>query len=201
MLMTWSGALIYWANDIYRIGIGKITLFHFFPDGFYRLVHIDHRLAEGMAWHFTLAWLFSMTGILYVFYLIFSGEWRELVPRATSWRDAWGVALHDLGLRADAPPHGKLNAAQRIAYTAVILMGAGSVTTGLAIYKPVQLSWITTACGGYEAARFEHFWLTIGYLVFLGVHVAQVMRAGWNNFRAMVAGFEVVETPKKDGPK
>ena len=42
------------------------------------------------------------------------------------------------------------------------------------------------------AARFEHFWLMIGYIVFFVVHIAQVIRTGWNNFRAMVTGYEVV---------
>ena len=41
-------------------------------------------------------------------------------------------------------------------------------------------------------ARFEHFWLTIGYVLFFLVHVVQVIRAGWNNFRAMTTGYEVV---------
>jgi hypothetical protein len=31
-VMIWSGLLIYWATDVYRIGIGRWTLFHFFPD-------------------------------------------------------------------------------------------------------------------------------------------------------------------------
>ena len=30
--MIYSGVLIYWAYDPYRIGIGSVTLFHFFPD-------------------------------------------------------------------------------------------------------------------------------------------------------------------------
>jgi thiosulfate reductase cytochrome b subunit len=104
------------------------------------------------------------------------------------------VTLHDFGLRRDLPPQGKYNGAQRIAYTAVLAMGCGSVATGLAIYKPTQLAWLTASVGGYEMARFLHFWLTIGYLGFFAIHVAQVVRAGWNNFRSMVAGFEVLET-------
>ena len=71
-------------------------------------------------------------------------------------------------------------------------MGAGSLLTGLAIYKPVQLGWLTRLLGGYEWARWEHFWLTVGYVLFFIVHIAQVIRAGWNNFRAMVTGYEVV---------
>ena len=75
----------------------------------------------------------------------------------------------------------------------IILMGVGSLVTGLAIYKPVQLNWMMWICGGYEAARLEHFVLTIGYVLFFMIHVIQVIKAGWNNFRAMVAGFEIVK--------
>ena len=87
----------------------------------------------------------------------------------------------------------KFNGAQQIAYTSVVLMGLGSVLTGLAIYKPTQLGWLTTLLGGYEFARILHFALTIGYVLFFVVHIAQVVRAGWNNFRAMVAGYEIEE--------
>ena len=45
--------------------------------------------------------------------------------------------------------------------------------------------------GGYEMARWLHFWTTMGFLGFFVVHVVQVILAGWNNFRAMVSGYEV----------
>jgi len=196
LVMIWSGLLIYWADDVYAIGVGGWTLFHFFPDWFYRLFALDHRLAEGMAWHFAFAWLFAVNGALYVGYTIFSGEWRHLVPNRDTPREAWQVLLHDLGLSKKEPPKRKFNGAQRLAYTGVILMGAGSLLTGLAIYKPVQLGWLTFVLGGYEWARVEHFALTIGYILFFLIHITQVIRAGWNNFRAMVIGYELV----KEGP-
>ena len=90
-------------------------------------------------------------------------------------------------------PRRKFNGAQRLAYTGVVAMGAGSLLTGLAIYKPVQLAWLTTLLGGYPAARLEHFVLTVGYVAFFVIHITQVVRAGWNNFRAMVIGVEVAE--------
>jgi thiosulfate reductase cytochrome b subunit len=197
-LMIWSGLWIYWANDVYRIGWGKTTLFKFFPQSFYQAFHLDHKLAQGMSWHFLLMWAFFLNGLLYVLYTLFSGEWRYLLPNRDSFREAWQVTLHDLGLRKTAPPVRKYNGAQRIAYTAVIIMGLGSLLTGLAIYKPVQFGWLTRLLGGYEAARIEHFVLTIGYVLFFVVHVAQVVRAGWNNFRSMVAGFEVAEVPARE---
>jgi thiosulfate reductase cytochrome b subunit len=192
-IMIWSGLLIYWANDVYRIGWGATTIFHFFPDPVYEKLSLDHSLAEGMAWHFMFMWLFALNGILYVLYTAFSGEWRYLVPNRHSFVEAWQVIKHDLHLSKIEPPRRKFNAAQQLAYTSIILMGMGSLLTGLAIYKPVQLSWLTTLLGGYEWARWEHFWLVIGYVVFFVIHISQVIRAGWNNFRAMVTGYEIVQ--------
>jgi thiosulfate reductase cytochrome b subunit len=189
--MIWSGLLIYWANDVYRVGFGDVTLLHFFPSWFYESLGLEFRLAEGMAWHFTIAWLFALNGLVYVLYTLLSGEWRHLLPRRRSFREAWQVVLHDLHLSKVEPPRRKFNAAQQFAYTGVILMGAGSLATGLAIYKPVQVGWLTAVLGGYEWARWEHFWLTIGYVVFFLLHISQVIRAGWNNFRAMVSGYEL----------
>ncbi len=48
------------------------------------------------------------------------------------------------------PPQGRYNAAQRITYTAIVIMGGFSLLTGLAIYKPAQLHWLTAALGGYN---------------------------------------------------
>jgi thiosulfate reductase cytochrome b subunit len=193
-MMIYSGLMIYWANDVYRIGWRDFTLVHFFPGWFYEALNLPFRLAEGMAWHFFFMWLFALNGLAYVLYTIFSGEWRHLVPNRKSFREAIQVVLHDLHLSKVEPPRRKFNAAQQFAYTSVIGMGAASLLTGLAIYKPVQFAWLTTLLGGYEWARWEHFWLAIGYVLFFLIHITQVIRAGWNNFRAMVVGSEVVPT-------
>ena len=148
-----------------------------------------------MAYHFVFMWLFFLNGIAYVLYTAISGEWRLLMPNRKSFKEAWQVLLHDLHIRKTAPPIvGKYNAAQRIAYTAIIFMGIGSILTGLAIYKPVQLGWLCSLLGGYKFARILHFALTIGYVLFFLIHIFQVIMAGWNNFRAMVTGFEVKKT-------
>lgn len=182
LVMIWSGTLIYWAYPAY-LNLEQTT---------WRALHVNNRLAEGMALHFFFMWLFGVNGVLYVLYTLISGEWRELVPRRGTLRDAWQVVLHDLRIRKAPLPREKFNGAQRLAYTSVIVMGAGSLLSGLAIYKPVQFSWLTALFFGYQGARFVHFWLTVGYVVFFAVHIAQVIRAGWNNFRAMVIGVEVV---------
>jgi thiosulfate reductase cytochrome b subunit len=139
-------------------------------------------------------WLFIINGLLYVAYTIASGEWKALVPHSpATFRDAWYVALYDLHLRKKRPAQAKYNAAQQVSYSAIILMGIGSVLTGLAIYKPAQLSWLAAVFGGYPGARCIHFVLAIGYCVFFVVHVVQVALVGWNNFRSMVIGYEAVD--------
>ena len=192
-IMIWSGLLIYWANDVYRLGWGNRTLLKFFPDSFYKAFSIPFRLAEGMSFHFVFMWLFAINGLIYVLYLLFSKEYKLIFPGKNSIKEAWLVLLHDLHIKKGLPPQKKYNAAQRIAYTGVILMGLGSLLTGLAIYKPVQLYWLCTMLGGYEWARIEHFVLTILFTLFFLVHIIQVILAGWNNFRGIVAGFEVVK--------
>jgi thiosulfate reductase cytochrome b subunit len=194
LIMIWSGLLIYWANPIYRLGVGSYTLFSLFPDSFFAALGVPYRLAEGMSFHFFFMWFFAANGLVYVGYTVFSGEWRQLVPTRRSFREALQVALHDLRLSKVQPPPRKFNGAQQIAYTTVILMGAGSLLTGVAIYKPVQFGWLTRLLGGYEWTRWEHFWLAVGYVLFFVIHVVQVARAGWNHFRAMVTGYEAEGT-------
>jgi thiosulfate reductase cytochrome b subunit len=162
-LMIWSGLLIYWANDVYSF---------FFPQWFYSTFNLDSRLAEGMAVHFTIGWLFIINGFLYLIYVFTSGHWRELLP---------GRPI----------VNAKFNALQRLAYTGVIFLAVIAVLSGFAIYKPVQLGWLANWFGGYEGARLVHFIAMISFCIFILIHLIQVARAGWNNFRAMVAGFEV----------
>lgn len=198
--MIWSGLLIYWADsipyvghvsEVYRIGWGSHTLVRLFPAGFWKAIDGTFKLTTGLGYHFFFMWIFAINGLIYLLYLMISGEWRSLVPDRHSFREALQVTLHDLHLRRGSPPKKKYNGAQKIAYTLVVLMGAGSLATGFAIYKPTALHWLTTLLGGYEIARWLHFWLTIGFCIFFVIHVVQVAFAGWNNFRAMVTGFEI----------
>jgi thiosulfate reductase cytochrome b subunit len=191
--MIWSGLLIYWANDIYEIKLFGHTYFHFFPDWFYKGLHIDGRLAEGLGWHFLFMWFFTINGIAYVLFLAFSGQWRHVLPRKGSFKEAILVTLHDLYIIKKHPKVDGYNGAQRLAYTGIVAAGLGSIVTGFAIYKPARLQWLANLLGGYEFARILHFLLMLGFLMFFVVHIIQVARAGWNNFRGMVTGRELVK--------
>ncbi len=211
-VMIWSGLLIYWNDSdnayrhphaVYRVGVGHWTLARFFPDWFWKAMDAPYHVTIGLGYHFFFMWIFALNGIAYVLFLALSGEWRFLLPERRSVRDAMKVTLVDLHLSKGLPAQTKYNGAQRIAYTSVILMGFGALMTGLAIYKPTQTHWVTTVLGGYEMARWEHFWLTLGFVAFFFVHVAQVTLAGWNNFRSMVSGLEVkrVEEPSLEAER
>jgi thiosulfate reductase cytochrome b subunit len=198
--MIWSGLLIYWNDSdnsykhphaVYRLGAGQVTLVRFFPEWFWKAMNAPYHVTEGLGFHYIFAWIFAINGFLYVLFTIFSGEWRLVVPDRKSLKQAIQVTLKDLHLSNYLPPQTKYNGAQKIAYSSVILMGLGSLVTGLAIYKPTQLHWVTTLLGGYEMARWEHFLLTLGFCGFFLVHVTQVVLAGWNNFRSMVSGLDV----------
>ena len=159
---------------------------------------LDRHLARGMAFHFAFGWLFVINGVIYTVYLLVTREWRHILPDRHSAAEAKDVVLHDLHLASSAPPQGKYNAAQRLAYTAVLVMALIVVVSGFAIYKPTQLHPLPLLFGGYQGARLVHFSMTIALMLFFVVHVLQVLRSGWDNFRSMVTGYSIVTPTKVD---
>lgn len=207
-LMILSGIMIYWGDSIppglsmhrvYRIGFGHFTLIRLFPDSFYRF-GFAHKFHQGLGFHAFGMWLFIANGLAYMFFLAISGQWRHILPDRRAFAQLLPTLRAEFNGRHAAHSGKKYNPAQRLAYTAVILMGVGSVVTGIAIWKPTSLHWIATLCGGYETARWLHFWLTLAFCGFFLVHVGQVLRAGWNNLRSMIVGAEVVSVPVPELP-
>ena len=146
-------------------------------------------LAGGLNWHFALAWPFVITGLVYLGFLAWTGEWRALLFRPRDVGPAIQMQLYYLRLRPTHPPQGKHNALQKGAYTFIVVLGALSVLTGFAIYKPVQLAWLTALFGGYELARYWHFWAVWIFVGFTLLHVALVFLVDPASLRAMVTGW------------
>ncbi|HTQ79888.1 MAG TPA: cytochrome b/b6 domain-containing protein [Thermoanaerobaculia bacterium] len=155
-------------------------------------------LAGGLNWHFTLGWLFVATGLLYLLYMAFSGEWRSILFRPRDVPRAVAMQLYYLRLRKEHPPQGKHNALQKGAYTAIVVLAALSVVTGFAVYKPVQLSWLTALFGGYELARYWHFWAVWIFVGFTLLHVALVFLVDPASLRAMITGWYRGRFPSHD---
>jgi thiosulfate reductase cytochrome b subunit len=120
-------------------------------------------------WHFAIAWFFVLNGLIYLTYFFASGEWRRrlFLPG----RDLWNAVLqfaYYTRLRKTEPPLDFYNGLQRLAYNSAILFGIVMVLSGLAIYKPVQLHFLTVLFGGYDGARVVH----LGGLCLLALFVA-----------------------------
>lgn len=155
-------------------------------------------LAGALNWHFALAWLLVGGGLLYVSYLAASGEWRALLFRPRDVRGAVEMQKYYLRIRKDHPPQGKHNPLQKVAYSFIIVLGALSVLTGFAIYKPTQLSWLLKLFGGFQAARYWHFWAVWIFTAFLVVHVMLVFVVDPASLRAMISGWYRGRFPSHD---
>ncbi|HUA36070.1 MAG TPA: cytochrome b/b6 domain-containing protein [Candidatus Binataceae bacterium] len=135
-------------------------------------------LAGARHWHFAIAWFLIINGLIYLTYQIVSGEWRRRV--FLPGRDAFNATqmfIYYLRLRPDPPPEDFYNGLQRLAYTSAIIFGIVVVLSGLAIYKPLQLHWLTSMFGGYDGARVVHFGcllllagFTLNHIVLVALH-------------------------------
>lgn len=155
-------------------------------------------LAGALNWHFALMWPLVAVGLLYLSYLVASGEWRSLLFRPRDVRGAIEMQKYYLRLRKDHPPQGKHNPLQKLAYTFIILLGVLSVLTGIAIYKPVQFAWLTALFGGFQEARYWHFWTVWIFVGFTVVHVALVFTVDPASFRAILTGWYRGRFPSHD---
>lgn len=192
-IMIWSGLRIGWASDFRQPRFDEDRVV---PESVWQLLDLDRALARGLAFHLSFGWLFVINGILYTLYLAFSGEWREIIPKLKSLKEIPATLLHEMGLRKEAPAKDRqYNVMQQLAYTTVLLMGTLILITGFAIFKPTQLAFLINLFGGYETTRTIHFWTTIAVVGFFFVHIAQVARAGFTTFWAMVTGYVLKEVP------
>lgn len=139
-------------------------------------------------WHFAMMWVIVLTGLVYLGFIYLHGEWRDLVPRRSDPRDSWEMVKFYLFVRKDHPRQGKHNALQKGAYFALPIVGAIAVLTGLAIWKPVSLGFLTALFGGYVWARYWHF-VAMAVLVLMAiVHVVMVFAVDPYSIMSMITG-------------
>ena len=143
-------------------------------------------------------WVLIPTAVAYVLYLAGSGEWRSVVFRPRDLGGAMEMLKYYVRIRKNHPPQGKHNPLQKLAYTAIVIVGALAVLTGFAIYKPVQLAWLTALFGGFQGARYWHFWTVWVFVAFLGTHVLLVVTVDPASLRAMFTGWYRGRFPSRD---
>ena len=145
-------------------------------------------LAGARNWHFAMMWVLVLNGLVYLGFIYLHGEWRDLVPRRGMVRDVVQMLRFYLFLRRDHPVQGKHNALQRGTYFALPIVGAMAVVTGVAIWKPVQLAWLSGLLGGYVWARYWHFLAMLLLVVLSVVHVFMVFAVDPYSMRSMITG-------------
>jgi thiosulfate reductase cytochrome b subunit len=79
------------------------------------------------------------------------------------------------------------NAVQKLLYSGVILAGIVIVLSGLSIWKPVQFHYLTALFGGYDLARYVHFFAMAAIAGFIAIHVVMALIVP-KSLRAMVLG-------------
>jgi Ni/Fe-hydrogenase b-type cytochrome subunit len=145
-------------------------------------------LAGARHWHFAAMWILVANGLVYLGFVYLHGEWRDLVPGRGMTRDVLEMVRFYLGARKNHPRQGKHNALQRLAYFSMPVFGALAVVSGIAIWKPVQLSPLTALLGGFVWARYWHFLAMFALVVLTLGHVFMVFAVDPYSLRAMITG-------------
>ena len=157
-----------------------------FPFSFPGQITLGGWLAGALLWHFAAMWLLAINGLIYLALGLVTGRFRrKLLPIYPSEVFADTKAALTFKLAHDDLSH--YNAVQKLLYAGVILCGIVIVLSGLAIWKPVQLQELTALFGGYDFARYVHFFAMAAIVGFLVVHVALALLVP-KSLRAMVAG-------------
>lgn len=160
------------------------------------LVHIPSKLTIGgwlggaIQWHMTFAWVYIATGVIYVLYQIFSGNYRQTLFTPRDIKGMWPMTRFYFFRGPKPETEESYNPLQKFAYTFVILLGILSVWTGLVLYKPVQFSALAWLLGGFHMARIWHFVVLWLFVLFVIGHLIMVILHGWNNFVSMLTGWK-----------
>ena len=163
-------------------------------------------LSMGRHWHFFFAWLFVLNGFAYVAYAVLSGHLtRDLLPTRGELRHIGrSIQNHLLFKHETGEAAKRYNVLQNLAYLAVIFgLLPLVVIAGLAMsprLDAVFTGWVDLL-GGRQSARTLHFLAATGLLLFVLVHVFEVLISGvWNQLRSMVTGWYTLPAGAAAGP-
>jgi len=162
VIMVTSGWQIYNASPIFA----SIQ----FPES----ITLGGWLGGALLWHFAAMWLLAANFLVYLVLNVALGRFsRRLLPITVRsvLHDLWAAVRGALG-HEDLS---RYNAVQKLAYLAVIVDTVVLVLSGLAIWKPVQLSLLCDLMGGYDQARVVHFCAMAFMVAFLVVHIVMVV--------------------------
>lgn len=173
ILMIMSGWQIYNASPLFAFKFAKsITL--------------GGWLGGALLWHFAAMWLLMVNGLVYLALGFATGRFaKKLLPITPA-----GVISDAKAALTGKLSHDdltKYNYVQKLLYAGIIVIGILIVLSGLSIWKPVQLQYLTALFGGYDIARYVHFVCMAAIVAFLIVHIMLAVLVP-KSLRAMVIG-------------
>src|SRR5262245_10662750 len=173
ILMIMSGWQIYNASPLFSFT-------------FSRSITLGGWLGGALLWHFAAMWLLMVNGLIYLVMGFVTGRFRKkLLPITPE-----GVITDTRAALTGKLSHAdltKYNQVQKLLYAGVIIVGILIVLSGLSIWKPVQFQYLTALFGGYDAARYVHFFCMAAIVAFMVVHVALALLVP-KSLRAMIIG-------------
>src|SRR5579863_1071862 len=174
ILMIMSGLQIYNASPLFS---------------FLRFSHsitLGGWLGGALLWHFAAMWLLMVNGLIYLITGFATGRFkRKLLPISPG-----GVISDARAALTGKLSHddlSKYNQVQKLLYAGIIVVGVVIVLSGLSIWKPVQLQYLTALFGGYDFARYVHFFCMSAIVAFLVIHVLLALLVP-KSLRAMIIG-------------
>lgn len=160
VIMTLSGWRIYNASPLFDFYFpGEITL--------------GGWLGGALQWHFAAMWIFAANGAVYLTMNLITGRFaKKFLPLNLRglFQDA-ASALKGKLAHADLRQY---NHVQRAAYLFVVVICLLLVLSGLVLWKSVQFGLLRDLLGGYEAARYIHFYAMSALVGFVAVHLLMV---------------------------
>ena len=157
---------------------------------------LSDTLAGARDVHFAAAWLLAINGLVYLLFGLFTGHFRRaLVPTGAELRprhllaDVWN---HMRLRRSRGEAARRYNVLQKLAYLIVVfVLLPVMVLTGLTMSPAVTaaMPFLFDLFGGRQSARTIHFLVADLLVLFVLVHIIQVVVTGvFNNMRSMITG-------------
>ncbi|WP_426438527.1 cytochrome b/b6 domain-containing protein [Bradyrhizobium genosp. P] len=173
VLMIMSGWQIYNASPLF-----SFTFSH--------SITLGGWLGGALLWHFAAMWLLMVNGLIYLALGFATGRFRRKLLPITP-----GGVVSDakaaLTFKLSHDDLSKYNSVQKLLYAGIITVGVVIVLSGLSMWKPVQLYWLSVLFGGYDIARYVHFTCMALIVAFLVIHVALAVLVP-KSLRAMIIG-------------
>src|SRR6266550_2411879 len=187
---AWVRAL-HWANAVAMVlmimsGWQIYNASPLFDFKFSSSITLGSWLGGALLWHFAAMWLLMVNGLIYLAIGFATGRFaNKLLPITPA-----GVISDTKAALTGKLSHddlSKYNYVQKLLYAGIIVVGVLIVLSGLSIWKPVQLQYLTALFGGYDVARYVHFVCMAAICAFLVVHVVLALLVP-KSLRAMIIG-------------